>query len=115
ARNSRLESFFFFCYSLLSWFSLNKHSRDFILAISAAPTSPRISNGGFFMTRSDSFVIRLGPASVLESLNRSLQFFVTLLSAIREPCTREGTGSGFGSRPGGQRPCPPSYAPRRWW
>src|SRR5262249_32626920 len=88
------------------------HSRDFIFATSAAPAAQRISSGGFFMTRCDSFAIRPGAGSVLETSNRSLQFLVTLLSAIREPCTRKATGSGFGPKLGGRRSYLPSWGSR---
>ena len=93
------------CYSRRCCFSAGKHSRDFIFTISAVPTSHRISGGKFFMTRFDSFVIRPGAGSVLEISNRSLQFFVTLPSAAREPCIRKATGFGFGLNSGGQPWC----------
>src|SRR5207245_7579978 len=95
-RDSRLESLFFFSYSRPCCFSGGKHSRDFIFAISAVPAYQRISGGEFFMTRFDSFVIRPGAGSVWEISNRSLQFFVTLLSAARERCIRQAIGFGFG-------------------
>src|SRR6266699_4263730 len=104
-RDSRLESLFFFCYSRPCCFSGGKHSRDFIFAISAVPAFQRSSGGKFFMTRFDSFVIRPGAGSVWEISNRSLQFFVTLLSAIGEPCIRKATGFGFGRNSGGRRCC----------
>src|SRR6266700_4710114 len=104
-RDSRLESRFFFCYSRPCCFSEGKHSRDLIFAISAVPASQRISGGEFFLTRFDSFVIRPGVGSVLEISNRSLHFFVTLLSAAREPCIRKATGFGFGLNSGGRRCC----------
>src|SRR5215467_7935934 len=71
-----------------------------------------MSDGGFFMTHSDLFVIRLGQESVLEISNRFLQFFVALLSAIREPCIRKATGFGFGPRLAGRRCCSPSWESR---
>src|SRR4026208_1095777 len=64
------------------------------------------------MTRFDSFVIRPGAGSVLEILNRSLQFFVTLPSATREPCIRKATGFGFGLNSGGQGWCSRSLVSR---
>src|SRR4029453_2721874 len=48
------------------------------------------------MTRFDSFVIRPGAGSVLEISNRSLQFFVTLLSATGQPLIRKAMAFGFG-------------------
>src|SRR6266699_1980703 len=111
-RDSRLESLFFFCYSRPCCFSGGKHSRDFIFAISAVPAFRRISGGEFFMTRFDSFVIRPGAGSVWQISNRSLQFFVTLLSAIGEPCIRKATGFGFGRNSVGWRWCSRSSVSR---
>src|SRR5207249_8230704 len=70
----RSSDLFFFCYSRPCCFSAGKHSRDFVLVISAVPLSQRISGGKFFMTRLDSFVTRPGAESALEISNRSLQF-----------------------------------------
>src|SRR6266699_6347065 len=103
--DSRLESLYFFCYSRPCCFSAGKHPRDFIFAISAVLLSRRVSGGKFFMRRFDLFVIRPGAGSVLEISNRSLQFFVTLLSAARERCIRKATGFGFGRNSGGRRCC----------
>src|SRR5262249_36506403 len=109
---SRLLSFSFFCYSLLSSFSASKHSKHFIFVISTVPAAQRMSDGGLFMTRSDSFMIRPGAASVLEPSTRSFQFFVTLLSAIHEPCTWKATGIGFGPKLGGWAWCSLSWGSR---
>src|SRR4029077_14785660 len=104
---SRLKSLFlfFFCYSRRCCFSAGKHSRDFIFTTPAVLTSHRISGGKFFMTRCDLSVIRPGAGLALEISNRSLQFFVMLLSAACEPCIRKETGFGFGLNSGGQPWC----------